>query len=378
MTAVKFLHTADWQLGMRRHFLGDDALPRFMQARIDAIRTIAGIAEEEGCAFVVAAGDVFDSNHLDRRTVGRALEALSTMPCPVLLLPGNHDPMDAGSVYRSTTFIERKPDNVHVLDATEPMEIVKGIEVIGVPWFTKTPRTDLVASTCRQLEAPSELLRVCVAHGIVDDLSPDKDRPDLISLANMKNAIQEGVVHYFALGDRHSVTKLDERIWYSGAPEATDYREDDSGKVLLVELSDNACSVTPHAVGQWRFVHRTLEFSSPDDVDVAKRQIDEMSNKDITILKLSLKGSLNLEAKARLDEFLAEAEDLFGALEFSERHTDLVVLPDTLDLDALGLSGFAKTAVEEMKTVAEGDNDAALTARDALALLYRLAIGAQS
>jgi DNA repair exonuclease SbcCD nuclease subunit len=363
---------------MRRHFLDDDALPRFMQARIDAIRTIADIVEKEGCAFVVSAGDVFDSNHLDRRTVGRALEALSTVPCPVFLLPGNHDPLDAGSVYHSTTFTERKPDNVIVLDATEPVEVIPGIEIVGVPWFTKTTRTDLVVAACRQLKAASEQLRVCVAHGIVDDLSPDKDRPDLISLANMKKAIQEGVVHFIALGDRHSVTKLDERIWYSGAPEATDYREDDSGKVLLVELSDDACSVTPHAVGQWRFVRKTLEFSSPDDVDEAKRQIDEMPNKDTTILKLSLRGSLNLEAKARLDAYLAEAEDLFGALEFWERHSDLIVLPDTLDIDALGLSGFARTSVEELKTLAEGDDDEALTARDALALLYRLTIGAQA
>lgn len=378
MSTVKFLHSADWQLGMRRHFLSDDALPRFMQARIDGIRTIAGIVQKEGCGFVLAAGDVFDSNHLDRRTVGRALEALSTVPCPVFLLPGNHDPLDAGSVYHSSTFTERKPDNVHVLDSTEPVEVIPGVEIVGVPWFTKTPRTDLVANALRKLEAPSERLRICLAHGIVDELSPNKDRPDLISLATIKKAIQEGVVHYVALGDRHSVTNLDERIWYSGAPEATDYREGDSGKVLLVELSDEECSVTPHTVGQWRFVLKTLEFSSPEDVDEAKRQIDEMPSKDTTILKLSLKGSLNLEAKARLDKYLAEEEDLFGALEFWERHTDLIVLPDTLDIDALGLSGFAKTAVEELKTLAEGDDDNALTARDALALLYRLTIGVPS
>ena len=34
----------DWQLGMRRHFLDEDALPRYMQARIDVIKSIGELA----------------------------------------------------------------------------------------------------------------------------------------------------------------------------------------------------------------------------------------------------------------------------------------------------------------------------------------------
>ena len=374
MTAVKFLHTADWQLGMRRHFLSDESLPRFMQARIDAIRTIADLAAGERCAFVVVSGDIWESNQLDRRTIGLTLDALATVSCPVYLLPGNHDPLDAGSILRTRSFVENKPANVHVLDSTTPIEVAPRVRVMGVPWISKNAVRDLVMEACDRLEPNPDYLTICVGHGIVDELSPNVDEPSLISLSHMQVAIEQGLVQYFALGDRHSTTELAPRIWYSGAPEPTDYDELDSGNVLLVQLSDDTCQVTPHRTGKWHFVRETLEFSSAEDVDAAPRHLQEMPNKEVTILKLALKGALGLAAMTRLESELDKLRDLFAALEIWEQHTDLVVLPDQLDLDKLGLAGFARATAQELQATASSNGADAATARDALALLYRLTL----
>ena len=59
---------------------------------------------------------------------------------------------------------------------------------------------------------------------------------------------------------------------------------------------------------------------------------------------------------------------MFAKLTTWERHNDLVVLPDDHDFTDLGLTGFASEALQEL-TAAAGDD---ATARDALALLYRL------
>jgi DNA repair exonuclease SbcCD nuclease subunit len=374
---VRFLHTSDWQLGMRRHFLDEEALPRFMQARIDAIDAIGRLAAEKSCSFVVVCGDVFDSNHLSRRTVARALEALAGVPCPVFLLPGNHDPLDAGSIYTSKAFSRSRPDNVHVLTSTAPVKIGSDVEIVGVPWTTRSPLVDLVARACDGLDAARKVFRICVAHGILDELSPDKENPALIGRSGMEAALRDGRVDFFALGDRHSVTRISDRIWYSGSPEPTDYDEVDSGKVLVVELSGDACHVEPHRIGRWRFTMQTLEFSSREDIEAARRRLEEIPDKDTTIVKLTLKGSLGLGARACLDGVLGEAGDLFAALEIWDRHTDLVVLPDSLDLDELGLAGFARAAVEELRAKIEGGGEEAAAARDALALLYRLVMGAK-
>lgn len=140
---VRFLHTADWQLGMTRHYLAGEAEGRFRQARIDAVGRMAELAEEHGCEFVVVAGDVFETNQVDRTTVARAVDALQRFSVPVLLLPGNHDPLDAGSVFTSPAFTERCHEHVRVLDGHEPVTVVDGVEVVGAPWTSKDPLCDL-------------------------------------------------------------------------------------------------------------------------------------------------------------------------------------------------------------------------------------------
>ncbi|MGV7813217.1 metallophosphoesterase family protein, partial [Mycobacterium kansasii] len=61
---MRFLHTADWQLGMTRHFLDADAQARFTDARLDAISRLGAVAAEREAEFVVVCGDVFEDNRL--------------------------------------------------------------------------------------------------------------------------------------------------------------------------------------------------------------------------------------------------------------------------------------------------------------------------
>ena len=114
---VRFLHSADWQLGMTRHYLSDEAQTRFTAGRLDVIAEIGELAVEEDCEFIVVCGDVFESNQVQRQVILRAFEKMAASPnVTFFLLPGNHDPLDASSIYRSPTFTEHRPDNVKVLD----------------------------------------------------------------------------------------------------------------------------------------------------------------------------------------------------------------------------------------------------------------------
>src|SRR5690606_10173016 len=133
-----FLHSADWQLGMTRHFLGAEAQPRFADARTTVIRTIGALAQRERCSFVVVAGDVFETNQVDRQVVLRALDAMGATPeVTFYLLPGNHDPLDASSVFRSPTFTSHQPENVVVLDTPGVVPVEAGVELVVAPWTSK-------------------------------------------------------------------------------------------------------------------------------------------------------------------------------------------------------------------------------------------------
>lgn len=373
---TRFIHTGDWQLGMTRHFLSPDAQARYSEARLEAVRDIAKLARTEGCSFVTVSGDVFESNHLDRQVVVRALDAMAAFDVPVYLLPGNHDPVNAGSVYRSSTFRDHCPEQVVLLDSSNAVTVPgTDVELLGAPWDSKRPLDDLVAKVCTELTSSDQALRVVVAHGAVDEGSPNLGDPALIAVTAAEVAIRSGCVHYIALGDRHSVTEVGGtgRIWYAGTPLVTDYDEVEPNHVLLVDLDRNSVAVERRPIGSWQFVRRSFEVNNQTEVDIVRDWLEDINDKRRTVVKLSFVGTLNLTGKAQLDAVLAHYADLFAALEIWERHTELLVLPDDADLHDLGLSGFAVEAVNELGNLAGSAGPAAIVAQDALGLLYRLA-----
>ncbi len=370
---VKFLHSADWQLGMTRHYLSDDAQPRFTAARLDVIAEMGKLAGEEECEFVVVCGDVFESNQVQRQVILRAFQTRAASPnVTFFLLPGNHDPLDASSIYRSPTFIEHRPDNVKVLAAAEPVEAAPGVQLVPAPWPNKHPTTDLVDAACQGLE-PSDAVRIVVGHGAVDTMSPDPDHPASIALQRVEERIQSGLIHYVALGDRHSTTNVGTtgRVWYAGAPEPTDYTEVDPGNVLVVDLDAGLRDVACRRVGAWSFQSREWELSGDQDIDALEGWLSRLDEKDRTIVKVSMTGEVSVAQKARLDGVLEHNADLLAALETWERRTDLAVIPDDADMDHFGLSGFAQESLLDLAQMAES-GEQAVAARDALALLHRL------
>ncbi|SPM41482.1 DNA repair exonuclease [Mycobacterium numidiamassiliense] len=378
---MRFLHTADWQLGMTRHFLAGDAQPRYSAARRDAVAGLGALAAEVGAEFVVVAGDVFEHNQLAPQVVGQSLEAMRAIGIPVYLLPGNHDPLDASSVYTSALFTAERPDNVTVLDRAGVHQVRPGLEIVAAPWRSKAPTTDLVAEVLDDL-APGPVTRVLLAHGGVDVLDPNRDKPSLIRLARLDDALARGTVHYVALGDKHSLTQVGDtgRVWYSGSPEVTNYDdgESDPGHVLVVDIDENDpranVSVTARHVGQWRFVTLHRQVDNSRDIADLDLNLDLMTEKDRTVVRLALTGSLSVTDRAALDACLDRYGLLFAWLGLWQRNTDLAVIPADGEFTNLGIGGFAAAAVDELvATAREGDASSAADAQAALGLLLRLA-----
>jgi DNA repair exonuclease SbcCD nuclease subunit len=359
---------------MKRRYLAEEAQARFADARFAAVRRLAAIADEQGCAFAVVCGDVFESNQVERRTLARALDALGAFRVPVFLLPGNHDPLDGASIFRQAAFRERAPAQVRVLDGEAPVAAAPGVELVAAPWRSKRPGRDLVAAVCAGLAPAAGVIRVCVGHGAVDALSPDRDDPARIELAAAEAALREGRIHYLALGDRHSRTPVGDtgRVFYAGTPEPTDFDEQAPGEALVVTLDATRCEVAPQPVGTWRFLRRReLRLDGPPDLDALEAWLLALPAKERCVLRLECAGSLDLRAAARLDALLERARDLFAGLELW--NPDLRVRPADADFEELGLAGFAARAAERLRAQARAEGEGAERARDALALLLRLA-----
>ena len=380
MTSLRFLHTSDLQLGMTRWFLeGTDgeAQARFDDARLRAIDRLGELATEHSCAFIVVAGDVFEHNSLSERVTGRALERLRCLPVPVYLLPGNHDPLVADSIFYRT-----RGEGIHVITDTTPIEVSEGVELVGAPLTARHATTDVVRRALEPL-SPTGHIRIAVGHGQAESRSNDTT-PDQIDLAYVEDRLADGTIDYLALGDTHSTLPVgsSRRVWFSGAPETTDFHdltegveggESDSGNALVVtveksSVTDASVEVEKVAVGQWTFEALTREVSSVGDVDEFLATLRAYPTKATTVIKYALRGTLDMTATRRLEEGLDELRPVFAALYERTRLMDLHLEPGADELAALDISGFAASALAELITGAETDP----AARDAVNLMFRL------
>jgi DNA repair exonuclease SbcCD nuclease subunit len=396
----RFLHTSDWQLGMDRWFLGEEAGPRYREARLAAVERLLAIAETRQCAAVVVAGDVFDDNLVDPVTWRRTVDVLRRSPVPVFLLPGNHDPYDAASVYRSKEFDGLAPA-VQVLNDSRPRPVPgrtdssPAAEIIGAPLLSKYMSTDPVASVLAReagaggpdhtKHAGGRNVKILVGHGATESRSSGED-PAVIDVDAAASACREGVIDMLALGDTHSVTSLhpDGTVWYSGSPEVTDFREEGgggearSGYALVVDVlptgEDSAgrasqVSVEEVKTGRWSFLALAAQINSSEDVAEWINRLEDIRDKRTTVVKYALAGSVDLATAAVLDEELDRIAPAFAALYPRRRLMDLHVVPgdeELADADWPGVVGVAARGLAERASHDDAD------ARDALRLLYRL------
>lgn len=375
---MRFLHTSDWQMGMRRHFLDQHNQSIFDQARVDAVRQLTHIAQETACAFIVVAGDIFESNFVNPRTVSRTMDALKGCNMPIFLLPANHDPLDAASVYHSTHFKACKPEHVTVLSPGETHRVGDHTEVVGATWTSKRMPRNPLAELLETLEpVPETHYRIIVAHGAAGSLSPTPDLTEVPMEASLR-AMSEDKLHYLALGDRHSKTKLHERIWFSGSPEPTDYDEDDPGYVLVVDLSSRQCLVEPHRVATWQFVRETIDLPLERPADAVRHFLEGLSDKSRTIVRCTLRGTISLKDSIEIETLIEQERERFGAIERPKHRDQFSIMPNDTDFSELQVSGYAQSVLQQLTAEVQQHGDQAKVAEGALALFYRLAGGGRS
>jgi DNA repair exonuclease SbcCD nuclease subunit len=373
---VRFLHTSDWQMGITRRFLGADAGSRFRQARLDAVRRLCRLADERGCECIVVCGDLFESSQVAPATIRQTLEAMSASRVPIYILPGNHDPLDTASAYDKSEFRNGKPDCVTVIRNNSPITVSPGFEIVGVPWTSKRPGFDAVAATLAALEPAYGVVRVLLAHGAMDYLTPEEQGHSIIALKMLEDAIDKKLIHFAALGDRHSTTDCGStgRIWYSGTPEVTAHREGEPGNVLVVNVTDTDCNCEPVRVGEWAFHDwAATSMNNAEDLKVFVDRLKAVTDKSRTVLRLELAGTHDLETGSALKQVLEHYGSLFASLDADE--TGLVLEPGEQELASLQLKGYAKETLSQLQQKISDGGPEAQTARDAVALLYRLAGG---
>ena len=330
------------------------------------------IAKEKECQFMLVCGDSFESNQVDRKTVARAIEALKEVTVPVYLLPGNHDPLNAASVYCSSTFIEKKPAHVHIIENTAPIQVGEGFELVGAPWLSKRPNGNPIVDLLNALPPAGSIKRICVGHGIIDIFTPDKEAENVIAVSKLEAAISEGKVHFIALGDRHSLTKWvpATESGIPGPPNPPISAKTIQGSAKLSIWMATDVTTEEVKIGQWSFIEELVDLNTEDDVESLRKKLEDIPNRERAVVKLVLKGSLTLSLHGVLQNHILAAKDVLAGSVINE--DDLLVIPNDTDFTNLGFSGFADATVKRLREKIDQGGPEGAVARDAFMLLLRL------
>ena len=379
-----FIHTADWHLGKPFASVADDEKRALVkQARMESLARLADAVKTRGAAFVVVAGDLFDSPTPSRSTVSAALSAIGALGVPVYVIPGNHDHAGPGSVWAQPYFArehEELAPNLRVLTTPEPVA-VDGAVLYPAP----LEHRQLSSDPTEWLRGPEtmagagDLPRILLAHGSIQGFSSDVDeeglptgQPNLISLERLP----AGAFDYVALGDWHGTRQITSHAWYSGTPEPDRFpkgADHDQGGVLLVRVSrGHAPSVERLPTGTLGWHVHEHALTSPQDLAGLKNALAELletrARKDL--LRLSLDGHLSLEGRRSLDAFL---ESLDHRLLRLKRYDRVRLAPSEDEVRALVDSGsdpLISSVGARLIAMLEADPEGAPAAEMALRELY--------
>jgi DNA repair exonuclease SbcCD nuclease subunit len=356
--ALRFIHTADWQLGLKLRYIDPERAAQLRLLRFQTVRAIAEVAKSRHVDFVLVAGDVLDDNALGRDTLQQAADALQSYAgMPVGLLPGNHDAATADSALLRLEL----PKNVQVLAKRERVQF--GDAIIYPCPLTRRHEMDDPTAWLPERQ-PGEGIRIALAHGGVIDFagSSESDTPNLIDATRV---IDKGF-DYLALGDWHGTFRYDARVWYPGAPEATRFKESEPGGVLLVEIDAPGADprVERIAVAQTRWLTMDLEMVEDAQVQELQNSLDALPERSQTLLSVTVRGAISLGARDALDAVLTDYSQRLAYL-----RSDLSQLqsqPTDSDLSQLSTEGFMAEALHRLRESADTAD------ADAIRLMYRL------
>ncbi|MGH7728785.1 MAG: metallophosphoesterase family protein [Vulcanimicrobiaceae bacterium] len=304
---VRFLHSADWHVGLPAHGLGA-AAEVVREERFAALERIVALARASGCEFALVAGDIFDHVDVPAEDVRRLARLLACFEGLVYLVPGHADPASASALWNDDESWSAAPNVVRVRNAA-PVCVRPGVTLYPCP--VAQPGT-----ADPNLQPPPERngIAIGIAHALFAGREPAAEGFD-----------------YLALGGRHGThaffdARDQARAWYSGTPEPASFDDIRPGNALVVEIDDAGATpfVQARSTGRLRWRVREVEVSCASEIDGIARELATFPNRETTLMQLILNGVVTAdaaEAHNRLER-LGAPESGFLFFEIDERDFD--------------------------------------------------------
>ena len=363
---MRFIHTADWQIGKPFRNFGDkESVLR--QARLSAIETIGRLARDEGARHVLVAGDLYDNDAPARKTLLEPMERMRAFgEVTWHVIPGNHDYHRGNGLWDRVAGLGL-PANVTLHLSPAPALLGEDAILFPAPLRRRSEVNDLT-EWMDDAPSPPGAIRIGLAHGSITGFGTEGDASNSIA----PDRARQARLDYLALGDWHRTKEINASTWYSGTPEPDRFNSQETGEVLLVDIAGPGAAprVSRRETGTYRWLAQTEELSSAADLQGLEDRLRNRPDLSRLMMRLAVKGTLDLSARADLTSRLAGIE---AAMFWLDADVEALHLrPTREDLEKIDFGGVLREAAERLKAEAENPATSAVERRRAEEALIQL------
>lgn len=253
MNQVKILHCADLHIGAAESSLGTIAESRRAETLI-TFEKIINLAKESKVDILLIAGDLFNSNNIEKAFTDRVFECLNSVPdIKIVYAAGNHDPLNSDSPFKKYAC----PDNLFVLDTKDCF--VEFADLNTRVYGKSFKEVYMQGEANFLLDTDTSFINIMCIHGeLRSDLGSDYN-------SITSDFVKSSGMDYIALGHVHKRTDVgkigDTYIAYCGCPEGQGFDELQEKGVYIGEVAKGVCNL--------QFVPTAKRMHLAENVDVS-------------------------------------------------------------------------------------------------------------
>ena len=291
MNSIKVLHCADVHLGAAESSLGILAENRKAETLI-CFEKIINLAKDKNVDILLIAGDLFNSNNIDKAFTDRVFECFASIPdTKIVYSAGNHDPLNLDSPFKTYTL----PQNVSVLDTIDSFFEFSDL---NARVYGKSFKEVYMQGVSRfSLNVDNNFINIMCIHGEL--------RADLNSNYNSITSefIENSGMDYIALGHIHKrtdITKIGNTyLSYCGCPEGQGFDELGEKGVYLGTVSKGNCDLKFISLAKRMHIAESVDISnltnSSDIADSILKNIKQKYPQSYAdnLYKITLTGSID-------------------------------------------------------------------------------------
>ncbi len=283
---IKLLHCADLHLDSPFSGLSLSESETAREEQRELFRTLICAAKNRRVDLLLIAGDLFDSGFTSPATVRFVTDMFTSLPCPVVIAPGNHDPYRENGLY-SADF----PQNVYIFKSEKLSSFYFDKLNVAVHGYAFTSQRYEEAPLGREISLdPTKINLLCAHTELGVPLSP-------YAPITTRQLTDSGF-DYAALGHIHKADEI--RTYgktltaYSGCLQGRSFDELGFGGAVIVEIDGSRITAERLPIAKRRYMQETLDVtgasSDADVVSVLRSRISIAGYKSETALRVTLTG----------------------------------------------------------------------------------------